>query len=244
LRVLPVLDLLEGRVVRGVAGQREQYRPIESVLTDRSDPAPVANAIRLHLGLAAIYVADLDAILGRSPNVEALRSLSEAGFQLTVDAGIRRAVDADRIVAAGVQQVVAGLETLEGPRELAQLVDRLGTSRVVFSLDLRDGRPLGDAAQWPHRDPIAIATSAIEMGCTEIIVLDIARVGTAAGVPTLPLCGEIRRRYPLVTLLTGGGIRGIEDLQRLDQSIIDGVLIASALHNGSIGTAELDSLAQ
>jgi uncharacterized protein related to proFAR isomerase len=45
-----------------------------------------------------------------------------------------------------------------------------------------------------------------------------------------------------VTLFTGGGIRGIEELRRLDRSIIDGVLIASALHNGSIGPAELNAV--
>jgi phosphoribosylformimino-5-aminoimidazole carboxamide ribotide isomerase len=242
LRILPVLDLMEGRVVRGVAGLREQYRPIESVLTEGSDPLRIAQAIRSRLGISTLYLADLDAILRRSPNVDILQSLSDAGFTTTVDAGLRRGEDASAIFAAGVQQVVAGLETLAGPTELLRLVDRWGPSRIVFSLDLRDGRPLGDAAPWQRADPFAIAGEAIEAGCTELIVLDIARVGTAAGVPTLPLCTEIRRAYPRVTLFTGGGIRGIEELRRLDRSIIDGVLIASALHNGSIGPAELDAV--
>jgi phosphoribosylformimino-5-aminoimidazole carboxamide ribotide isomerase len=233
---------MEGRVVRGVAGLREQYRPIESVLTEGSDPLRIAQAIRSRFGISTLYLADLDAILRRSPNVDILQSLSDAGFTTTVDAGLRRCEDASAIFAAGVQQVVAGLETLAGPEELLRLVDRWGPSRIVFSLDLRDGRPLGDAALWQRSDPFAIADEAIGAGCTQLIVLDIARVGTAAGVPTLPLCTEIRRAYPRVTLFTGGGIRGIEELRRLDRSIIDGVLIASALHNGSIGPAEFDAV--
>lgn len=233
---------MEGRVVRGVAGLRNQYRPIQSKLADGSDPLEIAQAIRSHFGLSALYVADLDAILRRSPNVGVLRSLSDAGFMTTVDAGLCRCDDAAPILKAGVRQIVAGLETLAGPHELQRLVDQFGSSRVVFSLDLRDGRPLGDPAQWRHADPFAIAGEAIEAGCTELIVLDIARVGTAAGVPTLPLCAEIRRAHPGVTLFTGGGIRGIEDLRRLDESIIDGVLIASALHNGSVGPTELDAV--
>ncbi len=228
MRILPVLDVMEGRVVRGVAGLREQYRPIQSVLTDGSDALQIAQAIRSHFGLSALYLADLDAILRRSPNVGILRSLSDAGFTTMVDAGLRRCDDAAAILAAGVQQVVAGLETLAGPHELLRLLDQWGPSRVVFSVDLRDGRPLGDAAQWQHTDPFAIAGEAIEAGCTQLIVLDIARVGTAAGVPTLPLCAEIRRAYSRVTLFTGGGIRGMEDLRRLEESKIDGVLIASA----------------
>jgi len=242
MQILPVVDLLEGRVVRGVAGLRDQYRPIQSVLTDGSDPLQIAEAIRSHFGLAELYLADLDAILRGCPNVSTLRSLNDAGFTLLVDAGLRQCDDAAPIVAAGVQQVVAGLETLAGPQELRRLVEQFGSNRVVFSLDLRGGRPLGDPTQWPDADPFAIAAAAIEAGCTQLIILDIARVGTAEGVPTLPLCAEIRRAYPRATLITGGGIRGSEDLRRLEESPVDAVLIASALHNGSIGRADLDAI--
>jgi phosphoribosylformimino-5-aminoimidazole carboxamide ribotide isomerase len=242
LRIVPVLDVMEGRVVRGVAGRREEYRPIESVLIDGCDALPIAQAIRTRFGLSELYLADLDAILRSAPNTGILRSLRDAGFAMTVDAGIRRCEDAAAIVAAGAHQIVAGLETLDGPQELSRLVEQLGASRVVFSLDLRDGRPLGNAAKWHDDDPCAIAGQAIGAGCTQLIVLDLASVGTAGGVPTLPLCAEIRRTWPHVTMIAGGGIRGIEDLRRLDASIIDGVLIASALHNGSIGPAELHAL--
>ena len=77
-----------------------------------------------------------------------------------------------------------------------------------------------------------------------MIVLDIARVGTEAGLPTLPLCAEIRQTWPDTMIVTGGGIRGIDDLRRLDPAIVDGVLIASALHNGAITGSDLLSLTQ
>jgi phosphoribosylformimino-5-aminoimidazole carboxamide ribotide isomerase len=244
MKILPVLDLLDGRVVRGVAGLRDQYRPIQSVLADGSDALLIAQAIRSHFELAELYLADLDAILRRCPNMDILHSLIEAEFTLMVDAGIRQSDDAAPLMAAGVQQVVAGLETLAGPQELHRLVEQFGSKRVVFSLDLRGGRPLGDPTHWPDADPLAIAGAAIEAGCTQLIILDIARVGTAEGVPTLPLCAEIRRTYPRATLITGGGIRGIDDLRRLENSPVDAVLIASALHNGSIVRADLEALRQ
>ena len=242
LRVIPVLDVMEGRVVRGVAGRREEYRPIESVLIDSSEPLQVTQALRFNFRLSNLYLADLDAILRSSPNLNVYRSLAEAGFTMMVDAGLHRSTDAAAILATDVGQVVAGLETLEGPHELRRLVEQYGSSRVVFSLDLLDGRPLGQTSKWRQADPFAIAQEAIEIGCTELIILDIAQVGTARGISTVPLCAAIRRAYPLVTLCTGGGIRGRNDLQGLDQSIVDGVLIASALHNGSIGRTDLESL--
>ena len=244
LQILPVLDVMDGRVVRGVAGRREEYRPVKSVLTESCDALEVADAIRSRFGISAIYLADLDAILRRTPNLEIIRSLTDGGFQLLVDAGLRTCEDATAIAAAGARQLVAGLETLSGPGELSRLIERYGPSRIVFSLDLRDGRPMGDVAGWTEADPLGIARQAAEAGCTQFIVLDVARVGTEAGVPTLPLCSEMRAQWPRLTIITGGGIRGIEDLRRLDPAVVNGVLIASAIHNGSVTRADLASLTE
>ncbi len=165
--------------------------------------------------------------------------MGDAGFSLLVDAGVRRCEDAAVIAATGAHQLVAGLETLAGPRELARLIEQFGPSRVVFSIDLRDGQLMGDLSSWQATDPMAIARQATEAGCTRFIILDIARVGTEGGVTTLPLCSEMRAAWPDATIITGGGIRGIDDLRRLDPVVVNGVLIASALHNGSLAKADL-----
>jgi phosphoribosylformimino-5-aminoimidazole carboxamide ribotide isomerase len=239
MRILPVIDLLEGRVVRGVAGKREEYRPVNSVLVPGSDPLSIAKAIRARFGLTELYVADLDAILSRRANIAVLAALNDAGFSVMVDAGIRRSEDAESILAAGAHKVVAGLETLAGPSELMRLVRQYGADRVVFSLDLQDSRPLGDTVRWGGAAPLEIARQALEAGATELIVLDLAGVGTAEGVPTLSLCREIRKLHPQTAIITGGGVRGAADLRRLAKEPIDAVLVASALHNGAIGPEDL-----
>jgi phosphoribosylformimino-5-aminoimidazole carboxamide ribotide isomerase len=133
---------------------------------------------------------------------------------------------------------------LESPKELAGLISRYGASRIVFSLDLRDGQLLSRASAWPDSDAFAIARCAVDAGCTQLIVLDIARVGTGGGVPTLDLCDKIRYSFPAVSLITGGGVRGVDDLRSLQSAGIDGVLIASALHGGSITRADLKALGE
>jgi phosphoribosylformimino-5-aminoimidazole carboxamide ribotide isomerase len=238
MRIIPVLDLLGSQVVRGVAGKRDHYRPLQSKLVEGSDAVAVARAIRAEFGLTEPYVADLDAILYRRLNRPILKTLAEDRFCLIVDAGIRRCEDADELDHVGVQTIVAGLETLEGPRELAFLVAKHDPRRIVFSLDLRDGQPAGASSAWPA-DPFAIAQCAFDAGCRQIIVLDLARVGTGGGVPTLALCAEIRRAFPSMAIITGGGIRHIDDLKTLESAGIDGVLIASALHDGSISNTDL-----
>jgi phosphoribosylformimino-5-aminoimidazole carboxamide ribotide isomerase len=242
MRVLPVLDLLDGHVVRGVAGRRQEYRPIESTLTAGSDPLEIATAMRSRFGLGNLYVADLDAILHKRPHLAILKTLADAGFGLMVDAGIRHAEDAQPLFAAGAQKIVAGLETLGRPAELANLTASWGSERVVFSLDLKGGEPLGDQTAWPAV-PLEIVRAVVSAGCTQIIVLDIAHVGTATGLPTLPLCKTIRNPFPEMSIITGGGIRDVGDLRQLAELPVDAVLIASALHNGAISRDDVESLA-
>ena len=243
LRVLPVLDLLSGVVVRGVAGRRDEYRPVESGLASSVDALDVACAFREQLGLDEHYVADLDAILAGRPNVELYRRLAREGFRVIVDAGLRDAASGPAVFETGVDAVVAGLETIAGPGELEKLCRWFDSGRVIFSLDMQDGKPLGDAALWSTAEPKKIAAAAVECGIERIIVLDLSRVGVSQGVGTLELCGWIHSAFPHVEIITGGGIRSLEDLVLLKDAGIDGALVASALHNGTIGRDVLEQLA-
>lgn len=240
MQVLPVLDLLLGIVVRGVGGRRDEYRPVESRLVAKSDALSVARAFRDQLGFTRIYVADLDAILHRRPNLDVYRSLSQEGFELLVDAGLRSVESAEPIFDAGAVQVIAGLETWPGPEELASLCQVVGRERVIFSLDLKNGRALGDLHLWGSHDPCQIGCRAVQAGISQMIVLDLAQVGGGSGISTVNLCRDLRGRSGDLRVITGGGIRDVSDLFRLQEAGIDAVLLASSLHDGRIGRAELD----
>lgn len=242
--ILPVLDLLHGVVVRGVAGQRETYRPVDSQICSSADPLAVAAAFREHFGLDRLYVADLDAILHRKPNFDTYRRLSAAGFSLLVDAGIRTVDAALAVLDAGSESVIAGLESTPSPEFLGDLVRSCGPERVVFSLDLHSGQPLIGGNGWQGMSALNIGEAAVAQGIQRLIVLDLAQVGVANGLSTLELCTQIRARSPSVDLITGGGVRDVDDLETLAKSPVDGILIASALHNGKLSRADLDSFAK
>ena len=197
---------------------------------------------RFETRLVSLYVADLDAILQRRPNLDVYRQLTQEGFTLLVDAGIQDANDAARILKAGAQAVIAGLESIPQPDLLSVLVSELGSQRVIFSLDLQHGRPLIGNAAWLGMTPLNIAEAAIRQGVERLIVLDLGQVGIGEGISTLDLCGSIRAQHPHVELITGGGVRQRSDLQLLANSHIDGVLIASALHNGQLSRGDLQQL--
>lgn len=237
LQILPVLDLLNGVVVRGVGGRRDEYRPVQSVLTASAEPLDVARAFRGRLGLTTLYVADLDGILQQRPNEEVFRQLTNDGFELWIDGGLRSLDDARRLLDAGATKVIVGLETLSDPQLLAKLNGEFGADRIVFSLDLKAGQPMLGTTRWPEPTPQGIARTAVGLGVTQMIVLDLASVGEQRGTSTLDLCRSIREFAPTIRLITGGGVRNAADLLPLQEARIDGVLLATALHNGSLGRA-------
>ena len=232
--IIPVLDLMRGRVVRGIAGRRESYRPVAGRLVDSADPLEIADAFVNQLGLDRIYLADLDAIEDNQPAWNTIEQLARAGHRLMVDAGLRDVDRARNLVERGVETVVAGLETMTGPGLIRELLEAVGDQKLVFSLDLKQGRPMTDSESWPDPTPTGLADTVINQGVIRLIVLDLAGVGTGDGPPTLALCHEIRSRHAGIELITGGGIRGPDDISDAARAGVDAVLGASALHDGSL----------
>jgi phosphoribosylformimino-5-aminoimidazole carboxamide ribotide isomerase len=240
MRILPVLDLQAGRVVCGVGGRRHEYRPVVSRLTASCQPLDVARAFRDHFGLTELYLADLDAIAGAAPALAVYAALRSDGFRLWVDAGIRAGAGGRPLAETGVEGIVAGLETIAGPDVLCRLVEEFGAGRVVFSLDLKEGRPLGDRTAWDGADAWQVAGRAVGCGVRTVIVLDLARVGGQAGPGTDGLCARLAAAFPEVDVVAGGGVRDAADLERLRRGGVRAVLVASALHDGRLRREHLD----
>lgn len=241
MQILPVLDVMGGRVVRARGGRRDAYRPLISCLTALSLPWEAAENVRTLFGYSQLYLADLDAILGGEPAEAIYADLHERGFRLWVDAGVRQTARACQLVEAGVESIVVGLETVAGPEELAKIVRVFG-ARVVFSLDLRQGEPLGERDAWQGPDAWSIAAQAIGMGVRRLLVLDLARVGRGDGTGTRELCGRLCAAYPNVAISAGGGVRNRADLDDLRSCGVTTALVASALHRGWLRRGDLDGL--
>jgi phosphoribosylformimino-5-aminoimidazole carboxamide ribotide isomerase len=241
MRIIPVLDVKGGLVVRGVGGRRDEYRPVVSRLTDSACPLDVARAFRDHFGLAELYVADLDALGGARPALSMYAALRADGFRLWVDAGIREPADAALLAAAGVEGIIAGLESITGPAVLEQLCRQFTPERILFSLDLKGGQPLGATDRWAL-SPWEIARQAIAAGIRRLIVLDLAQVGLGHGTGTEELCRRLVATFPDVEVTAGGGVRGPDDLRGLHACGVKAVLVASALHDGRLRREDVQDI--
>ena len=248
VQVIPVIDLKQGRVVRGIAGARERYQPVCSQLCRTAQPFDVARGFIRAFALQEMYVADLDAIGGATVDEHSLGEMIRAGSRLLLDAGIDSVDKAQQAkdwnhAGARLHRVIVALESLGNSSQLEEVLGTLGRDTAVFSLDLKGGRPLVRES-WDLANPLEIAERAVGVGFREIIVLDLADVGMAAGNQSLSVCQEIRRRWPDIKLITGGGVRGHSDLEALINAGCDGALVASALHDGRLRSDQLRLLTE
>jgi len=220
VRVIGVIDLRHGRAVRAYAGRRDQYQPI-------GDAVDLARQYVDRYKLTELYVADLDAIESAEQPAQQIRQIADLGVPLWLDAGVSSVDRARHALDLGATHVVVGLETLPSFDALREICATIGGNRVAFSLDLRDGQPIAVDGIF-EESPELLAGRAADASAGSVIVIDLARVGTRAGID-FALLGRIRAATSGLTLVAGGGISGPQDLERLAALGCDGALVATAL---------------
>jgi phosphoribosylformimino-5-aminoimidazole carboxamide ribotide isomerase len=242
-RVIPVLDVKDGLAVHAVAGQRSHYRPVQSLLHPSADPLELARAYRDLLGFHELYVADLDAIARGEQDHALYSELTGLGLDVWLDAGVRSENDLHRLVDNPRTTIVVGLETIRGAAALEAILRLAGAHRVVFSLDLFAGVPRVSAgAAWISTDPDELSGQLVDLGVRRLLLLDLSRVGTGSGTGTEALLSRLRARYPGMEISVGGGISDLDEITAFRGQGAAAVLVGSALHDGRIGSRDLDQL--
>lgn len=237
MEIIPVIDIRNGVAVRAVAGERGRYQPVSSRLTESIEPAEVLRALRQEFHCETCYVADLDAIERGHRNRCTLAEMVRTGVRLIVDAGVITLADVDELRDVGASRIVLASESLPRLDQLQPFVELFGSKSLVFSVDLKHGQLQVADGKWTSSNPDDLIDYVVDAGIKQIIVLDLAAVGTGTGIPTLSLCQQAKRRWPHLQIISGGGVHSRTCLANAQAAGLDGLLIASALHDGRL-TAE------
>lgn len=239
MKIIPVIDVKNGIVVHAIRGERRRYGPLRSVLCSSVDPVEMALTFE-SLGFDSLYLADLDSILGKPINFALYQRIkTKTNLDFMVDAGVTEVAKAEKLLNAGVSKIVIGTETLRGLDFVNQAVKFFGENRVVVSIDLKKGEVMSVSEDIRSMNAIRIAQTLEEIGVSQIILLDLDRVGTGRGANVKVLKEVLKKTEARV--LIGGGIRGLQELEELRKLGVSGALVASALHNGKLKVGELKS---
>lgn len=230
-RVIPCLDVRDGRVVKGVRfqGLRDAGDPVEAARRYQDDGADElvildVSATPEGRGNAAHTVAAVRAVLG---------------IPLTVGGGLRTVADAERLLDAGADKVSVNTAAVADPDLLDRLARRFGAQCTVLALDAAR-RPGAEPNAWEvvvrsgtertGRDALAWAAEACARGAGEILLTSWDRDGTRSGYD-LPLLSAMRRAVPVPVIASGGAAHAGHLLEAL-RAGADAVLAASIFHDG------------
>ena len=240
MKLIPVLDILNGLAVRAVGGVRNEYRPLQSLGCQSSRPIDIARSIRTRFGFKQWYVADLDGIVHRQWNCDILEELLEDGFSLTIDPGIRSIEDLYQIRTLQEKtDFIIASESLADCSMLELLTGMINPDSLTFSLDLIEGKMISPEGAWGNRTIEQAVDYVYQCGMRKIIVLDLAYIGCHKGVGTLEICRQLKTKFPDLEIATGGGVRTSEQLTLLEQAGVHTAMLGSALHNGQFSPQDL-----
>ena len=228
-RIVPCLDVRDGRVVKGVRFQH---------LRDAGDPA-AQGALYESQGADEIVVLDVAASPeGRATQIETVERVRWAiRIPLTVGGGVRSVDDARRLLAAGADKVSVNTAAVQRPALLSELATEFGSQCVVLAIDARrtgaEGRweALAFGGREPGRpDAVAWAREGACLGAGEILLTSWDRDGTRLG-PDVELlqavAGAVR-----VPVVASGGIGERAHVAQAFRAGADAVLAASVFHDG------------
>lgn len=236
-RVIPCLDVTNGRVVKGVnfVGLRDAGDPVE--LAARYDAEGADELVFLDI------TASSD---GRDTMVDVARRTAEEVFiPFTVGGGIRSVDDARRLLRAGADKVSVNTSAVVRPELISEIADEFGAQCVVCAIDARawaDRRPGWEVVIHGGRTPtgldaVAWAQRAVGLGAGEILLTSMDRDGTREGFD-LPLTRAVAEAVDVPVIASGG----VGTLDHLADGVLEGgadaVLAASVFHFGEHTVAE------
>ncbi|MFE9040961.1 imidazole glycerol phosphate synthase subunit HisF [Streptomyces sp. NPDC007818] len=230
VRVIPCLDVDNGRVVKGVNFQN---------LRDAGDPVEMAKLYDAE-GADELTFLDITASSGnRETTYDVVRRTAEQVFiPLTVGGGVRSADDVDRLLRAGADKVGVNTAAIARPELIQEIAERFGRQVLVLSVDARrtasgsfevttHGGRKGtgiDAVEWAHQ--------AAELGAGEILLNSMDADGTKDGYDTEMIAAV--RKHVTVPVIASGGAGKLADFPPAVAAGADAVLAASVFHFGDL----------
>lgn len=240
MRIIPVIDLLNSKVVHAVAGEREKYLPLKTILTKDLTPVKLIEAFIEKLGTREVYIADLDSILNNAPNLKILEEiLNKFKLQIILDPGIKTESDFHNYQDLGLYKIILGTETIQNLDVIEHSIEIFGKNGIIVSVDMKNEKILTKCRELKNLTPIQTVLMLEKMGVTEIILLDLSRVGKKVG--NIPESFIYIRKNSNISIMIGGGIKNFNDILELEKNNFSGVLIATAIHQGLIPAQKIKS---
>ncbi len=221
MRIIPAIDIRGGQVVRLTQGDYAR----ETIYN--TDPISVAKDW-VARGATMIHIVDLDgAKMGIPINIETVKKIVET---VTVDiqfgGGLRSALDVEQVLSTGVSRAIVGTMVLEDSALYGELTHLFG-SRIIPSLDVRGTNLM--TRGWLKNSKKSISEVLKNLDINRFIYTDTLVDGTDEG-PNFAAIASLIESNPESEVLIAGGISSLEDIKKLKEIGVAGVILGRALY--------------
>ena len=222
-RVIPCLDVADGRVKKGVRFKE---------LRDAGDPVAVAAAYDAQ-GADEICYLDISASAeGRATTLDVVRATAERVFlPLTVGGGVRTLEDCEALFDVGVKHVVLGTAAVKDPAMVREACAQW-PRRIVVAVDAREGKVSVEGwTEDTSADAVEVGLAVARAGAGAVLYTDIGRDGMRTG-PNLDATKRLAERLAPCPVIASGGVSKLTDLDALLDTGAFAVVIGKALYEG------------
>ena len=237
IKILPAIDLYEGKAVRLAKGDYNQMK----VYSD--EPWKVAKYFRDE-GAEYIHIVDLEGARdGGTPNIDTVKRIADTfgGFS-EIGGGVRSTEVIETYLGAGISRVILGTAAAKDPVFLREAITRFG-DRVAVGADLKDGEVA--VKGWTEGSGITcdeFFCMLDEIGADTVICTDVSKDGMLAGT-NLELYRRLTDTYS-VKVIASGGVTDENDIMKLCEIGVDGAILGRAVYEGRLKVSDAIRIAK
>lgn len=235
MRIIPAIDIIDGKCVRLTQGDYEQKK----VYAD--DPLEMAKAFEEH-GAQYIHVVDLDGAKAQSIiNYRILeRIASKTQLKIDFGGGLKSNEDLRIAFESGADQITGGSIAVKNAAVFEQWIEDFGSEKIILGADAKHGKIATNG--WLEVSELEVNTF-IETyhtkGISYVVCTDIEQDGTLEG-PSVELYQKILQQTPKVKLIASGGVSGLSDLDQLREIGCEATIVGKAIYEGHISLKALE----
>ena len=229
--IMPAVDIKNGKCVQLVQGEPG------SEMVKLDNPERVAKHWQ-DLGAKNIHVIDLDGTIDGKTSLPIIKKiLKELSIPIQLGGGIRSIEYAKKLLDLDIDRLIIGTMGIENPKTITQLSDEYGSDRIMISLDSKDNKVVIKGWQEKiDKSPVELSNDFKEYGAGSILFTNVDVEGLLGGFYTEPV-EELKKSVDL-PIVYSGGITTIEDVKKLNESGVEGIVIGSALYRDKINLTE------
>ncbi|MCQ2970956.1 MAG: 1-(5-phosphoribosyl)-5-[(5-phosphoribosylamino)methylideneamino]imidazole-4-carboxamide isomerase [archaeon] len=229
--IMPAVDIKNGKCVQLVQGEPG------SEMVELENPELVAKHWE-DLGARNIHVIDLDGTINGIASLNTIEKiLNEVSIPIQLGGGIRSLDYARQLLNLDIERLIIGTMGIQHPETITELSDEYGSDRIMISLDSKDNKVV--IKGWREKidkSPVELSSEFKEYGAGSILFTNVDVEGLLGGFYTDPVV-ELKESVD-IPIVYSGGITTIDDIKKLNESGVDGIVIGSALYKDKIDLTE------